>query len=529
MGLVVAINLGLVWWAPVLPGQDLPQHMATTRIMLDYERLDLPFFRTYELPETAQPYFTTYYLLVLLARLTSVDTAARLLLSGYVLLVFLSFRSLVGAIHGRKDSPPPWTPLLATLVVWSPSTCMGFLAFVLAVPLVLFGCATIVHAARAGSVVRHALALSALGALLVSVHAVAAGCLVLFLAIFAVLCRQRRITAIAAAACVVMAAVHLLWARTASHGLGELNTRLWVDLLNLSLDFESSNRRLGLRWSGLTTKGNYLLQTALGPFRFADLLVRSGLLAVAGWLTWSSHRRRANPGFDASAHGPRDSWGRRPLTAALAFLGVSLLVPWGQAVPSEITFLNFRIMSVAFPLVLACLPPAWFLDRPAKIGLLLVALSFPLQFGYRVAGLGREAQALTTLLADARPSGPMLPLVFHNKSDHFAPQIRLTHFLPMYYTVFHGEISGQFWARYNPHLPIDYRPGARLSGPPDWHPESFHPGHLRDFDHVLVQAARPSDPEKSRRGFASAEAFLSTRADPPRCSGPWCLYRIRRP
>jgi hypothetical protein len=527
LGLLLAINVGLVWWLPVLPGQDLPQHLAYTRIMLDHGRTELPFSRVYELPASPQPYFTTYHLLLALARMTSVDTAARLLFSGYVVLVFVSFWALVGAIHRRNEpAPAAWTPLLATLVVWSPSACMGFLAFVLAVPLVLLACATVVHAARARAVVLHGVALSLLSALLVSVHPLAAGCSLLFLAVFAGVTRQRRIIALSAGACAVMLAVHLAWTEVAGQGPGDLG-RLGIDLLRLALDFESSSRRLGLTWSDLPSKLRYLSFTVLGPYRLTDLLVRSGLLALAVCLTALGVRQRARLRIDSPPAGPPATPVHGYLKAALVFLGASMLAPWGLKVPSDIALVNLRLQTVAFALLLACLPPIWFSYRPARLGLLLVALSCPLQFGYRAAGFGREAQVVTALLAKARPAGPMLPLAFHQESDHFAPLFRLTRFLPMYYTVWHGGISGQFWARYTPHLPVGYRAGATPFAPPFWDPGSFHAGHLRDFDHVLVEAARASDPEKDRRGFERARSILAAQVDRPLCSGPWCLYRLR--
>src|SRR4051812_43164746 len=129
---LVAVNLALVWLAPVFPGQDLPQHLSYARIMRDYFRADLPFGSYYELPAHFQTYYVSYYLLKGLGSIVSIDAAFRVLFSLYALAVFASFLALIRALHGaRRGGALPWTAFLATLVVWSPVTFMGFLEFLL--------------------------------------------------------------------------------------------------------------------------------------------------------------------------------------------------------------------------------------------------------------------------------------------------------------------------------------------------------------------------------------------------------------
>src|SRR5437660_5660327 len=72
---LIAANLALVWALPVLPGQDLPQHLAYARIFLDWNRPELPFFQRYLLPSHFEPYFTVYLLLVVLDHLISLERA----------------------------------------------------------------------------------------------------------------------------------------------------------------------------------------------------------------------------------------------------------------------------------------------------------------------------------------------------------------------------------------------------------------------------------------------------------------------
>lgn len=131
------------------------------------------------------------------------------------------------------------------------------------------------------------------------------------------------------------------------------------------------------------------------------------------------------------------------------------------------------------------------------------------------------------LLEQAQPRGVMLTVAFHNRSRHFGKQFRLTHFLPMYYTVRQRGINTQFWARYTAHLPVDYRAGKRPAGPPDWRPGELTAAHLPDVDFVLLQRATPDNSRRDVEGSAAAEKLLEAHADLVRCDDLWCLYRTR--
>src|ERR1700722_13534173 len=90
VGLLVA-NLALVWLLPLIPAQDLPQHLTYIRIFADYDSPDYPFKDFYTLPTGFQPYDTIYLLLAVIARHSSVLFALRLALSLYVVLIFVGF------------------------------------------------------------------------------------------------------------------------------------------------------------------------------------------------------------------------------------------------------------------------------------------------------------------------------------------------------------------------------------------------------------------------------------------------------
>lgn len=115
----------------------------------------------------------------------------------------------------------------------------------------------------------------------------------------------------------------------------------------------------------------------------------------------------------------------------------------------------------------------------------------------------------------SRPTGPPLHLKSVDPfSAHFGKQFRLTHYLPMYFTVRQGGINTQFWARYTDHLPIGYRPGnsppIRLTGSP----HQFNAGHLAaGADLILHQRATEENATRDREASRTAEAVLRSRAN----------------
>src|SRR6266542_1110726 len=65
----LVLNLFVVWFLPILPCQDLPQHLAYSRILLDYQNASLPFHDFYQLRDHLfHPYSSTYWALSGLGR-----------------------------------------------------------------------------------------------------------------------------------------------------------------------------------------------------------------------------------------------------------------------------------------------------------------------------------------------------------------------------------------------------------------------------------------------------------------------------
>jgi hypothetical protein len=348
-------------------------------------------------------------------------------------------------------------------------------------------------------------------------HLVAAGCFILFAWLHAAVNRTPRRLVVPAVVSGSSAAAFLLWMLLGDTGVGSPAAIPWADALRSSRGLGFIAQALRMRWYDSPTKLNYIAWTALGPFRFPIL---AGMAAVFGAAIWVI--RRSKP-----PAAPMSETLRAARRSALAFAVASWFMPWGLYAPSEITFLDFRMFTVAFAMLLATVSPRWFAARRARAALAIgCAIGFA-QFGFRAAAFAREARPALELIREARPLAPMLSLVYHSKSDHFGKLFRLTHFLPMYYTASEGGINAQFWARYTDHLPIGYRPGKKFHSAPDWFPSRFQPDQLAGFGHVLMQAATDEDASEIREASTRAREQLETHAERVRCEGIWCLYRVR--
>jgi hypothetical protein len=523
--LFLAANLVLVWALPLIPAQDLPQHLTYIRIFADYDSPGLPFSEFYALPQANgfQPYDSVYLLMAWVARHSSVLFALRLTLSGYVVLMFVAYDALSGAIHGRESARRPVASgVMASMLIWSSALAMGFLQYFLCVPFVLLTVAALVRGSEKDAPDWVVLAAMPASMVVASMHLVAAGALAVF-AVLHVLVGVRRpgvVTRLTMSGVVLGSLVTtlVLWHFWGGEVLGAKPRGIPFDeAWRNAQGFEFVNTLLETTWYDPPVTFNYLCWGTLGPYRIDGLLVSlAGIVACAALVLPLHRAEHLRPA--ARAYGK----------TACGFVLFTCLVPWGIQVPSEITWLNFRLISLAFALLLPLIPPAWFELRRARVGLVGLAAVYLGNFTVHAIGFNREARDPIALLARVPNHEVVLSLVFRSRSSYFAKGIRETHFLPMYYTILYGGICSQFWAKYTEHLPIDYQPGKRPAQSDDWSPHTFDENkHLRDASWVLLQRATPDDPRGVQNDARKAEQKLATKADQVDCAGDWCLYQVR--
>ncbi len=537
--LLILANLALVWALPVLPCQDLPQHLAYARIFRDYARPDLPYHDLYQFPDRLQPYHSVYLVLAFLGRALSILDAMRVLMSLYVIALFLSFQFLCRVCAApavpdleSPESPaspagpgPPWAGLLGCLLVFGPIIFMGFCQFFLSIPVFLLGCAVLLRACGPDGTRRDIGFLIACCAALSSLHPVAAACLVLLSLLKAVFQRDARALSAGLVSLFSVAVVLLIWRMFGALGMGQQFHPDVTEELRSAYGLEVLNNLFKITWYDPLAKANFVLWTVFGPFRMSGVLLVALVMAAAALLLRHLARPITSGTGPAPIHDPSRAATRR---AFVAFAVLSWFAPWGIYKPTELTFLNFRMIGLAFALLLCLLPSHLFAKRRAQTLLCGFCLFFEVHLGYHAAGFAREARQTLALLDEAHPAGVMLSLMHHHPANDFGKLFRLTHFLPMYYTVIHDGTNTQFWGQYVEHLPIAFRPGKHLDVAQDWYPWQFKPEHLDLVDYVLFQAATADDPVKMRNASRSAAAILQRRAALIRCEGDVCLYRTQR-
>jgi hypothetical protein len=515
-------NLILVWALPLIPAQDLPQHLTYIRIFADYDQTTLPFHDFYVLPRGFQPYDSIYLLLAWIARRASVITALRLALSVYVVLMFVGFDALAGAIHGRGPSRRPLaTSVLASMLIWSSVLAMGFLQYFLSVPFVLLSVAALIRGSEKSTPDWVVLAAVPVAAAVASIHLVAAGALAVFCVLYAVLGGSKddfwRRATMSAVVIGTLVTTLVLWRFWGGEVLGARPRGInFAEAWRNAQGFEFVNNMLDATWYDPPVTFNYIVWGTLGPYRIIGLAVAFvAVLACVGLVL--PVRKEGDLRTEA-----RNYW-----RTAWAFALFTCLIPWGIQVPSEITYLNFRLISLAFALLLPLVPPRWFEVPRARVGLTGMAIVFFANFTVHAIGFNREAASPVRLLARVPSKDLVLSLVFRSRSSYFAKGLRLTHFLPMYFTILDGGICSQFWAKYTEHLPIDYRAGKRPAQPDDWSPQNFdETKHLKDAAYVLLQRATPDDPRGTQTQAARAEQKLSLRTTLVACDGVWCLFHV---
>ena len=511
----------MIWSLPVLPGQDLPQHLAYARILLDYDRPDLPYHDLYLRPTHLEPYFVVYWFLGAVGRRWGLVAAFRLLMSLEVVATLVAFDALVRALR-PAESRASWTGLLGGVLIWSPVACMGFLSFLVCVPLFLFACAGYARLLARSHARLALLAMLVCTAALSSLHIVAAGLFLLLVGLDALLNRDRRRLVWCLVIALTESVTLFAWSLWGGIGLGKSWHFELVESLRrtLGLDFVGSLFRM--KWNDPLLKLTYAAWTVLGPFSASGLFVAAAGASTLAAIAVAERRRHSSPAGAAAQPQP---W----LRSALAFALLSWLMPWGLYVPTEITFLDLRAMTLACGLLFALVPAHWFASRRAQLALASFVLLQTGIFHVSAVRFSREAAPALKLERAAAPHGMMMSLVFHNRGSGFGSLFRVTHFLPMYYTILERGTNTQFWARYTDHLPVDYRANHRPANTADWNPERFALGDLHDSEYLLVQAATADDSSEVQRDYRRVEGMLRGKATTVGCDGLWCLYRRPAP
>jgi hypothetical protein len=496
----------LPWTLDVVPGHDVPQHLAYARILRDLDDPALALDATYYAVRPFDTYFAIHHVLAALGAVVGIVPACKLVYSFFAAALPLSAVAMGRAVWRE---PTPWPALAATCLVWSPVACMGFLPFMLALPAVLLAVAAYARAARCPDPKRLGLVALAL-ALVTCLHVVAAGMTLLFLALSAA-CARRRPAWLAALVGLVGAGATA--ALLPGHGSRVRWDALLGDILTHGL-VAGTIGHFRMSWTGIGEKGRLLLGTIPGPFT-TNVKLALGAVLVAVVLVIALAPRGVREAGSAL------SSGRAHVGACAAFLGLSFVVPTAVQVPDDVCLVDLRMLVVAALLGCAAVPPSFLASARARVAGLSLVVAFFVTWSVTLSGLSREAAPVLRLVRTLGPHDRVLALAMHGSSEHLDPSNALTHYLPVYSLVLRAAPVTSFWGDFAPHLPVGYRtPPPR---PPDWAPWSVEPSHVAAATHVLLERSDEDDEVQAATSRLMRDPALERVA----CEARWCLLRVR--
>jgi hypothetical protein len=474
----------------LLPSQDLPNHFA---IVATLARRGPDWERWFENRLAFAPYAGFYLLCIPMAKLVGAEASGRAVLAAYV----VGFPAAAVHLAATLDRRMVWPALLSFTLVYGDAYLVGFLPWLLALPLVLWGCAIALRlATTAERTLRRSLALAALSVAVWLLHPLS----VLLLAL-----------AVAALA----ASFASDWRRATVAVLALAPSCLLV--------LASRDTTAGAGWLPLSFKLEYLARTPLFVADAADGRPWIWLAAsVAGALFAALaarllRRQRAAPV-------------RRSLVwIVLLLLLVYLVLPFRLG---PTIWLDLRMAAPLWLFVFLWLGPsiaALRAGRVAVVALCVIVGATALDLHWR---FDREAGPLLAVIDAMQPDQRVLPIVLDGTSRVIEPlytrlgMVRFyspyAHFASHYHVrkggisplmTFHPSLPwiplGIVPPAYHEHFSIaDPFRGSRLLGAL---------GELAPhFDYVLV-----------RGGQLGARDALSALADQVAEAGDFTLWRVR--
>ncbi len=518
--LLIVANLVLIAWLPVLGGHDLPQHLGYVRILADYDDPNLPFRETFTLPEGPQAYFTSYYALVALARVTNVMTACRLVYAAYAIALPLSFASLASALSREDSRVPGWTALFGPILVWNPVSCMGFLPFMLALPAFLWGAAEAQRWQRTGAR-NHAAKLAFGCVVLVSLHVLAAALFVAFTLLSSLVRPGKRSAFLSAIVVASVAVSLLLWQSVGPGHVAAMPPGAVAAHVAREGAWNGVVSAFGVRWSAPGEKLDLLTATVFCPFPRYGKVIVGIVLAGIGIAAWSGRRATRRKEERGAPSPVRASFVR----ALAGFTILTAALPASLSAPDDVCLIDFRAVVLLVALSAAAVDARVFASARARVALAMGSAIVMGLWARQLSGVAREGQQVLRLVRRLGPADVLLALPFHDRSEYLDESNGLTHYLPVYHTVLNGGITSLFWGKFSHHLPVGYRPGKEPPHPPDWRPWEFTERDLAASSSVLVEWPDADADEAARAGAARLREDLEKRFAPVAHEGRWCLYR----
>lgn len=422
----------------LLPIQDLPQHLATLRVLHEFGA----YAHRYELALGSTQYLLFYGVCHLVAYAVGVEWAARLVTAAGVLALPYAIRALLRAA-GRDER----VAFLAAPLALSPSVLVGYLNFATALPLVFWAFALLIRERTP----RREAALALLGLCVWFDHVLAFAFLALGAACLA-LPDWRRLRWFAPSAIAA-----LVWILRTPATVSTASSRpVWDPFPTVLASFPE--QLLGF------------FHDPLGDRVLAGLAVAALLMVIPG--------------------GARVDRPRQPRLALLAALAAALYLalPVGYG---WVWGIYHRYAQLAALCALLLLKPRQ--SRLSWLGV-AVAASCSLALGAgaarRFSAFAGEAAGFEEVLGRAQPGRKLVALIY-DRGSRFVQNSPFLHF-GAYYQARGGEVATFSFTDF-PQSPIRYREEGRPPRLPprwEWTPEEFDPeAHAAYYDYVLTRGS----------------------------------------
>lgn len=456
-----------LWMVEVPPIQDLPQHLAAIRVMHDYGDPELGFARYFTV-ELARTQYLAYYAAANVASwVVGVELANRLLLTAAIVATPYALRALLREL-GRDARHT----LFVLPLTWNAHLILGFLNFVAAIPLALYGLALACRLRGEWSL-RRAIGLALVLLVTFYTHVVPFAFLALGTGLLLV-GDSLRSTARRATVLVPAAVAAVAWAFVSPAGQSTMDAALGGG------DGAGRVEPEHAPWMQSLQETPKWLTDVLTGTTDDRLLIAWGLLVLSAWALAAPRAPTAGAGGGGASMARRV--GILAPLAALAYFVTPVSHDWIWPINAR-----FPLLAAVFlPLVL---PP---LRRVGALmvfgGMAVVAFLSTLEVARAFEGYEREVGQLDTAIEAIPPGERVAGLVFDRGSRHvkFSPFL---HSVAWYQARRGGAVMFTF-ADF-PQSPIRFRDDRRPPpvGPRwEWMPGRVDPRRDLDwYDYVLVR------------------------------------------
>jgi hypothetical protein len=467
--------------------QDYPQHLFLSYVLHTYDDPALDW-SSYRAALRLTPYSLEYWLTHAFAQFVSIETAGKLLVSLYVLLMGAV---VVRAARRLPHAHTPWALLMFFPLIFNQTYFLGFVNFLLSVPLLFLALLDLedftAQPIRTLSALRHAAYLTGL----FLCHPFSALLYLAFASAYAVsLWKDRASLRRILWPIVLFTLIVATWAFTQHVAPSSENHRAWAVIW---WPFEALWKFYAIQFTGMRiNNGVDALSIALW----------SGLM-----LALCTSALRAPSGV--TLRHPYPAW------FALALAGYCMLPFWF----GYYAYFNLRLAPVSLlVLVMWCAP----LRVPRAVGFAIAALSAGLvvisaQIQARVS---EETAQIVPIIAQMERNARVLPIYADASTQVLDSWIFLNlhaHDHNYYHIIAGGGANPNLFP--NPMLPVQLRPDALLPAVEDSAKESFAWKNFQPYyRYVLVRGAYPL-----------LDEYLSSYVIARARSGGWTLYENPQP